>query len=723
MTKLGDGGASLPRKRRWFDALAWTALALLILVTAAHLLTRPPPMPDYAAVRAAWQPSEAWLYDRDGRLLDSERINFERRRMAWVPLKDIAPAVRTAVVASEDKRYWSHGGVDWLAIASAAKTRLNLGGTGGRSRGASTLPMQLAGFLSPDLALPGQRGWLNKIRQMRAGQELASHWTREQMLEAYFNLVPLRGETQGIGAGARALFGKSPADMDRTDAALFAGLLPNPAANAETLGVRACRVAGTKDCTAIRGAAATLVSGERIAQLDPALAPHLAVRLLDKPGKRVTTTIDRNIQTAAIVALRRQLAGLGSDRVRDGAVVVLDNATGDVLAYVGGVGLKSTAAQVDGANARRQAGSTLKPHLYAQVIEHRWLTAASILDDSPVQLDTASGLYVPKNYDHSFKGPVSVRQALASSLNVPAVRTLLIDDVQQFRDRLWALGYHGLVEDGEYYGFSLALGSAEVSLVEQANAFRTLANAGMWSPVNFVATQHLRQHPPRQIVSSAAAFIVGDILADASARTDAFGADSALRLPFWAAAKTGTSKGMRDNWCIGWSDRFTVAVWVGNLEGDSMRAVSGTSGAAPVWRDVMLALHAGRPGKAPAMPADVEARQIALPGTREPPRREFFIRGTGQAEMAAAPAASRRPRITSPVSGSVYALDPDIPLDRQRLGVAVSGAVTGYRLILDKKPAGDADTGLQILPRPGSHMLALVDPGGRMVDQVRFTVR
>ncbi|HWT41738.1 MAG TPA: penicillin-binding transpeptidase domain-containing protein, partial [Sphingopyxis sp.] len=413
----------------------------------------------------------------------------------------------------------------------------------------------------------------------------------------------------------------------------------------------------------------------------------------------------------------------GSDRVRDGAVVVLDNATGEVLAYVGGVGLKSTAASVDGANARRQAGSTLKPHLYAQVIEHGWLTAASILDDSPVQLDTASGLYVPKNYDHSFKGPVSVRHALASSLNVPAVRALVIDDVQQFRDRLWALGYHGLVEDGEYYGFSLALGSAEVSLVEQANAFRTFANMGKWSPVSFDIKRHLRQHPPRQIVSPAAAFIVGDILADASARTDAFGSDSALRLPFWAAAKTGTSKGMRDNWCIGWSDRFTVAVWVGNLEGDSMRAVSGTSGAAPVWRDVMLALHAGGPGKPPTMPGDVEARQIRLSGTREPPRREYFLTGTAQSEMAAAPQAARRPRITSPVSGSVYALDPDIPIDRQRLAVTVSGSVTGYRLILDKKPLGDADAGQQILPRPGSHMLALVDPGGRMIDRVRFTVR
>lgn len=705
------------RKWRWQDALGWLALATLILATAAHLLTRPPAMPAYETVRADWKPSEAWLYDRDGQLLDSERVDFERRRLAWVPLKAISPDVRTIVVAAEDHRFWSHGGVDWLAIASAIKTRW----TGGRSRGASTLPMQLAAFLAPELAQPGQRGWLAKVRQMRAAQALASDWTHEQMLEAYFNLLPLRGEAQGIGAGAQSLFGKTPTQMDRTDAALFAGLLPNPAAKAEILGKRACRIAKTADCTAIDAAAATLVSGERATRFDPGLAPHLATRLLDKPGKRVTTTIDRRIQTAAIVALRRQLAGLGSDRVRDGAVVVLDNATGDVLAYVGGVGLKSTAAAVDGANAPRQAGSTLKPHLYAQVIEHGWLTAASILDDSPVQLDTASGLYVPKNYDHSFKGPVSVRHALASSLNVPAVRALVIDDVQEFRDRLWALGYHSLVEDGEYYGFSLALGSAEVSLVEQANAFRALANQGLWSPVHFRPGEE--DPEPRRIVSAPAAFIVGDILADASARADAFGADSALRLPFWAAAKTGTSKGMRDNWCIGFTDRYTVAVWVGNLEGDSMRAVSGTSGAAPVWRDVMLALHTNRPGKPPTMPEGVEARQISLPGTREPPRREYFLTGTAQNEMAAAPQAARRPRITSPVSGSVYALDPDIPLDRQRLAVIVSGDVPGYRLILDKRVLGDADGGQQILPRPGIHMLTLVDPGGKPIDRVRFTVR
>ncbi|MEY4270976.1 MAG: hypothetical protein RLZZ58_2192 [Pseudomonadota bacterium] len=719
-----------PRARRaWGWRIAWpAALLLLALVSAALWVTAPPPMPAYADVRAAWQPSEAWLYDRDGRIIDSERVDFQRRRMAWTALADVAPLTRDTVIAAEDRRFTAHGGVDWMAVGGSVRARLE----GRRGRGASTIAMQLAAFLAPELARPGRRGTLQKLRQMRAAQHLTSNWSRDQILEAYLNLAPLRGEAQGIGAGAHTFFAKKPAAMNRTDALLFAAILPNPGAQPDVLGRRACRLAhaaaASDRCKSLMLAAANLATSERGARIDPALAPHLAVRLLTRPGMRVTSTLDRGVQVLAVRALRRQLTGLGSDRARDGAVVVLDNVTGDVLAYVGGVGLQSTASSVDGARARRQAGSTLKPHLYAQVIEQGWLTAASILDDSPVQLDTASGLYVPKNYDHSFKGPVSVRHALAGSLNVPAVRALLLGDVQAFRDRLWDLGYHGLSEDGEYYGFSLALGSAEVSLVEQANAFRVLANGGLFAPVRMTAGDP--RTAPRRVLSAEAAFITSDILADASARAGSFGVDSALRLPFWAAAKTGTSKAMRDNWCVGFSDRFTVAVWVGNLEGDSMRAVSGTSGAAPVWRDVMLALHADRPGKAPPPPPGVEARMVTLDGTREPPRREYFLRGTGQSAQAAVPAAARRPRIVNPVSGSVYARDPDIPPGQQQLAVVVAGASAGHRLLLDGKALGDAAAGasgavggVQLPMLPGAHRLTLVDPGGRMIDQIRFTVR
>lgn len=711
------------RTKGWRGVLtpARAAWALVLTLITGHVAidwaTRPPPLPGYAAVRSGWQASEAWLYDRDGRLLDSMRIDFHARRLAWTPIAEVAPAVRETIVAAEDRRFRSHGGIDWLALAGTLRDRIE----GRRPRGASTLSMQLAAYLAPDLAAPGRRGPWDKLRQMRAARALEAQWRKDQILEAYLNLAGFRGEAQGIGAAALALFGKAPAALTRDDALLLAALLPNPRASAGEVARRACALGRETDCGRFAGAAASMLGPARRLALDPGLAPHLAQHLLEVPGARVTSTLDARIQRVAIAALRRQLEGLGGTRARDGAVVVADNATGDVLAYVGGIGGASTAPAVDGAAAYRQAGSTLKPFLYAQAIEKGYLTAASILDDSPVQLDTASGLYVPQNYDRAFKGAVSARMALANSLNVPAVRTLLLTGVDAFRDRLWDTGYRGLVEDGQYYGYSLALGSAEVTLIEQVAAFRSLALGGRWAPLRL--TRDAPAVAPRRATSPEAAWIVADMLADPNARAGTFGADSALRLPFWAAAKTGTSKAMRDNWCIGFSDRFTVGVWVGNLEGDPMRAVSGTSGAAPVWRDVMMALHRDGAGRAPERPEGIEARAVRFAGGTEQPRREYFVRGTALTRVAAAPAAARRPRIVSPVAGSVYARDPDIPAERQRLAVAVTGATAGYRLRLGGRDLGPADAQPLIEPPPGQHRLQLVDLGGRVVDQIRFTMR
>ena len=691
--------------------LVFTTLATLWIVTL------PPSLPSYAEVRQSWRPSESWLYDRNGRLIDSERIDFEVRRLGWTPLAKIAPALRTDLIASEDKRFLWHRGVDWIGVASALRDRIE---GRGPQRGASTLTMQLAGFLAPDLAKPGARSWRDKARQMRAAMEIEAGWTKPQILEAYLNLAGYRGEAQGISAAAYGLFGKAPDALSVQDALLLTALLPSPQADPGEVARRACMLGHVADCAAMRAAAFTMLSSARRLAIDPGLAPHLARKLLTEPGIKATTTLDTGIQRVAAIALARQLQGLGSDRARDGAVVVVDNASGDVLAYVGGVGGASTAAQVDGADAYRQAGSTLKPFLYAQVIEKGYLTPASILDDSPVQLDTASGLYVPQNYDHEFKGPVSVRSALAGSLNVPAVRTLLLAGVESFRDRLWDAGYRGLTEDGAYYGFSLALGSAEVTLLEQANAYRTLANGGRWSPLRIRAEDPAAAYRP--VFTPQAAWIVADMMADPGARAATFGLDSALRLPFWAAVKTGTSKAMRDNWCIGFSDRFTVAVWIGNLEGDSMKAVSGTSGAAPVWREVMLALHRDRPGAAPPRPSGIEQRAVHFAGNIEQPRRDYFLAGMGQTALAEAPGEARRPRISDPISGTVYALDPDIPIDRQRIRIDVTGATAGHRLTMDRQDLGPADARPLVLAGPGPHRIALLDAVGKPVDQILFTV-
>ena len=709
-----------PTHRVWWTGPRIAIAAILSLGAiygVADYATRPPLLPGHGTVVAGWKPSEAWLYDREGRLLDSARVDFQARRLAWVPLDKVAPAAVEALVAAEDRRFRDHDGIDWWSVAGSLRDRIE----GKRARGASTLSMQVAAYLSAGLAAPGSRGLMDKLRQMRAGAAIERSWSKDQILEAYLNLAGFRGEAQGIGAAALGLFGKTPEALTRDDALLLAALLPNPAAGAAEVSRRACALSRESDCSRFAGAAASMLGPARSLALDPGLAPHLSNRLLTQPGLRVETTIDARIQRLATRALRRQLQGLGGTRARDGAVIVADNATGEILAWVGGIGGASTAPSVDGANSYRQAGSTLKPFLYALGLEKGYLTPASILDDSPVQLDTASGLYVPQNYDRAFKGPVSARAALAGSLNVPAVRTLLLTGVEPFRDRLWDTGYRGLTESGEYYGYSLALGSAEVTLVEQAAAFRSLARGGRWSPLH--VRKDAKAEPDRATTTPQAAWLVADMLADPNARASTFGMDSALRLPFWAAVKTGTSKAMRDNWCVGFTDRYTVAVWVGNLEGDPMRAVSGTSGAAPVWRDVMMALHAQAPGRAPAQPAGIETRAIRFTGNTEQPRREYFLAGTGMSEVVVAPPVSRRPRIVSPVSGSVYALDPDIPVERQRMAITVSGEVTGHRLQLDGRDLGAADARPMVLAGPGQHRLRLVDPGGRVVDQLLFTVR
>ena len=564
------------------------------LVGALAAWTRPPPCPATSRPGAEWRASEAWLRGRDGRLLQTVRIDFAVRRLDWVPLERIAPSLREAVVASEDRHFASHGGVDWSAFAGSAWAALR----GRRARGASTISMQLAGFLAPELGGPGARSFGAKLRQARAARALEAEWSKEQILEAYLNLASFRGETQGIGAAARALFGRAPDALSREDSLLLAALLPAPQAAPTAVARRACRLGRIADCKAMTALAQAMTGpGRRLAD-DPGLAPHLAYRLLKKPGETVATTLDPQAQALAAAALRRQLIGLGRERARDGAVIVVDNATAEVLAYVGGVGGASTAPSVDNANALRQAGSTLKPFLYGQAIERGFITAASILEDSPVQLDTASGLYVPRDYDKNFKGPVSVRTALAGSLNVPAVRALLLDGVEEFRDRLWDMGYRGLTEGGDYYGYSLALGSAEVTLLQQAAAYRALADGGRYRPLRLRAGDPAGR--AKAVADPAAAWIVADMMADADARAVTFGLDSALRLPFWAAAKTGTSKGMRDNWCVGFSDRFTVAVWIGNSEGDfdepGLRHQRRRSGLAR--RDAGPAPRPARPGPA-----------------------------------------------------------------------------------------------------------------------------
>ncbi len=709
------------RLRSWPWRIA-AALLVLKLAVTAWLILPAGGVPGYNAVRAAHMPSDAWLLDRHGALLDRERLDYGVRRLAWVPLADVSPALVDAIVAGEDQRFHEHGGVDWRAVASAIADAIR----DRRARGASTITMQLAALIDARAARrDGAAGWWRKLAQVRIARAIEWTWDKPQIHEAYLNLLGFRGELQGIGAASEVLAGKTPSGLDEAESLVLAALLPAPGADRDRVVRRACaRAAAARlatGCARIGATADRILSGRAPAPAIASLAPHAARELLTAPGQRVTSTLDARLQSLATEVLRRQLAALGERNVRDGAAIVVDNASGEVLAYVGSAGPGSRAGAVDGVRARRQAGSTLKPFLYGLAFEKRYLTAASLLDDSPVNLDTASGVYLPQNYDLSFRGPVSARTALASSLNIPAVRTLVLVGVEAFRDRLWSLGYEGLTRDGEYYGYALALGSAEVSLWEQASAFRTLAQGGRHSPLRMVATNGAA--PAAQLLPADASFLVADILSDRAARIPTFGLSNHLNTPFWSAVKTGTSKDMRDNWCVGFSADYTVAVWVGNFEGDSMHDVSGVTGAAPAWQEILLALHAGRPGTRPSPPPGLVAEHTVFTPAIEAARDEWFLTGTATASVAAIAPGAGIARITSPANGMVIAIDPDIPPAHQRVPFEAAGATPAMTLALDDRPLGLASEMHLWQPRTGAHALALVDAGGRVIDRVLFTVR
>jgi penicillin-binding protein 1C len=757
--------------------------------------------------KSAFTSSESLLLDRHGEVLHRLRTDSTVRRGQWVALADMSPALRTAMVLSEDKRFYEHSGVDWRAVSAAAwGNALNQ-----RTRGASTLSMQLAGLIEDGPRKGSElRNVLGKASQAVSATWLEQRWRKDQILEAYLNLVPFRGEMQGIDALSRTLFGKAAHGLDEREAAIIAALVRAPNASARVVAQRACGVlramqsAEAKHCDAVEAYTEAVLQRKAFASSD-GIAPHVAHQLMSakalptnqsngaaataavqppsKPPTKaqasVRSTLDAKLQRFATQSLEQHLQELKGRNVEDGAVVVIDNATGELRAYVGSSGALGSAQDVDAAAALRQAGSTLKPFLYAQAIAEKRLTAASLVEDSSAHIPTASGLYIPQNYDRSFKGWVSVRTALGASLNVPAVRTLVMVSPDAFARQLRALGLP-LKNEGDYYGYSLALGSADVSLLSLTNAYRALANGGRCSATSLVA---LPKPEFKDCINPQASFIVSDILRDPMARARSFGTDSVLATRINAAVKTGTSKDMRDNWAIGYSSRYTVGVWVGNAGGESMWDVSGTSGAAPVWAAVMQYLHPRGDGVAP--PAALQARPLqsgVLPSGSLPPtvsaatsappaglvrlptrfaqaqeaaREEWFIAGTEQpvvsqdtTYLGAAPAVfhlakgqkgiqnqienTSEAKIQQPAPGTIIALDPDIPPQRQRLHLQATlhgnrqsnsrSNTQAVRWLLDCKPLAQGPQA-QWLPWPGKHVITLVDAQGKALDEVRIEVR
>ncbi|MDS1141839.1 penicillin-binding protein 1C [Pusillimonas sp. SM2304] len=694
--------------------------------------------PAYQEVKAHYRASDILVLDRAGQPLDRVRTDFESRRGEWVPLEDISVALQQAVILSEDRRFYDHAGVDWQAVAAAAWGNL----AHAQHRGASTLSMQLLGLIDQEYGRgPHGRSIMQKIEQAFEARRLEAQWSKPHILEAYLNLAAFRGELVGVDALSHVLFQKHPSGLNARESALAAVLLRAPNARHPVVVQRACQVlvqmGSPQECKGLSDFVALALlrsagpwAGSR------QWAPHYA-RLAIEQGpahagspeqQSVRSTLDAALQRYAAHSVARHVKELGMASVRDAAVVVLDNRSGQVLAYVGSSEDLSAAPRVDHARALRQAGSTLKPFLYAQAIEQERLTAVSLLNDGPLNLPTGNGLYIPQNYDKHFAGWVSVRTALASSLNIPAVRALLMVTPDAFARRLVRLGVP-LDQSGDFYGYSLALGSADVTLLSLTNAYRALANLGRYSPPRFSDTP-AAQGQAQQLMPPGAAWIIGDILSDRQARARTFGLDSVLSTPFWTAVKTGTSKDMRDNWCLGWSQQYTVGVWVGNSGGASMRDVSGVSGAGPIWHDLMNYLHRHRGSVQAPAPASVSQARVWFEDHIEPARQDFFLGDTAVTQVSLAQdyvqPGQGSPLIKTPADNTILALDPDIPAGHQRVRLqaanVAAGAAAHVAWRVDGRTIGQGGTA-HWTPKPGRHRIELLDEQARVLDKVHVDVR
>ncbi|MCE9597960.1 MAG: penicillin-binding protein 1C [Spirochaetia bacterium] len=659
--------------RSWKPNNLWLSVALQCSI--ACFLFSPVSLysfPTFQEVKAAYPVTETIYLDRQGQPLQEIRSDSEGRRLRWVALDQISDAFIRAVIRSEDKRFFEHSGADYLALANASFKYL----LSDSRRGASTVTMQLVSFLDQDL-VPGSdgRSFGQKWKQIRSARELEATWTKGEILEAYLNLVTFRGELTGVESAAFGLLGKAPYGLDDLDSVVLSSLIRSPQASMNDVKRRACMLAHTMrlpyGCSDTNPRVEAALGARNTIRPLANLAPHLPGMLPDRKGE-VRTTLDASVQRNAIEILHRHLLSVLEKNVRDGAVLVIDHQRHEVVAYVGSSGHLSAAPLVDSVRSRRQAGSTLKPFVYGLGIERKIITAATLVDDTPLNMQVVSGIYRPENYDRDYLGPIPVRIALAASRNIPAVRMANLLGVESIVETLRKLGFREL-QDAEFYGPSIALGSADVTLWELTGAFATLANHGEWTPTAFESVSNQQDnamHPGAntrkdaahlaiRVFSPETSHIISSILSDRESRSATFGLENVLSTPFWTAVKTGTSKDMRDNWCVGYSDRYVVGVWVGNASGEPMWNVLGVTGAAPVWLEVMKHLHRNEVSKEPPAPPSLVRSRVEYGD-------EWFVRGT-EPDGALVHEIDTRPGILYPENETIFALDPEIPADRQRV--------------------------------------------------------
>ncbi len=647
------------------------------------------------------------ILDREDNLL-REVLSDEGGRCRWVKFTDISADLFKATITAEDRQFFRHRGVSFPAIARAALQNVKSGHV---VSGASTISQQLIRNI-----YHFRRDIFSKILEAWLALRLENTLSKKDILVQYLNRISYGNQAYGIEAAAQLYFDKSADKLSLAESAFLAGIPRSPSV-LNPYSTRHLTVQRQRLILHQMFALGFIDLPELNRSLNEELkivpnskkfrAPHFCDYVLGlysslekQKMSFIRTTCDSSLQRKVEILAKNHVDALKDRGITNASAVVIDNFSGDILSLVGSKDFfdYQNDGQVNGALSLRQPGSALKPFTYGLALE-RGMTAAEIIDDSPVQFSTPEGTYRPRNYDKKFHGPVRIRTALACSYNVPAVRVLETLGPEALYYTLKDMGFHSLNRGPGYYGIGLTLGNGEVTLLELVQAYSSLARAGEWMESRAILQVYDSENTPliskrirkrRQVFTPQVAYILTHILSDQDARIPSFGYNSSLSLPFPCAVKTGTSKDFRDNWTIGYTPNYTVGVWVGNFDGRPMQNVSGVTGCGPLFRDIMQTLENENPSKdfkktGGLIEIDIcpESGQLAeknCPGSIK----EIFISGTEPKTKCSLHGEKKSPRtsesksllddlptppliITFPRNGDVFKIDPILRQGYQKL--------------------------------------------------------
>lgn len=669
------------------------AAAGIVLTAAAVVFAHTGDLPE-SFDRLTARADKIQFLDRSGIPLNTSYLNYWNVHDT-LRLYEMPPLLVKMFVAAEDRNFYSHSGVDWRARAAALFQNIKAGKI---VRGASSLSEQVVRMI-----IPRPRTFFSKIVEGIDAVRLERRFSKNDILEFYLNQVPYAANRRGVKQAALFYFSKTPDRLSLRETAALVVLVRAP--SSFDLYGSADKINGLIDRQLRAFAEQNIISKtelqaalkEKINLSAPELnvaAPHFLeyVRSLDLPaGRAVETTLDAFLQKKVAALARQRLKDLRYRHVSNAAVLVIERETGNILAWAVESSDKDTAA-VNAVLAPRQPASAQKPLLYALALT-KGMTAATKIKDAPFARAVGSGVHHFKNYSRSYYGDVTVRQALGNSLNIPALKTIEFVGIKTYFGFLQRLGFSHFEKSADFYREGLALGNAEVTLLELSRAYLMLAGGGVLKPLRAFKEQDGEKE--KRMLPETAATLIGNILSDPLARQLEFGADSILNFPVQTAVKTGTSTDYRDAWAMGYNADFVAGVWLGNLTYEPMLDVTGASGPALLLRSVFTELNKIKNSGPLPLSARLEKRTIGE-------KTEYFDPDVVETAFFEPDA----PVIVSPADGVMLAVDPRVPKQHQGYPFSVSFLPEGADIVwfVDEKPQPAArEETFFWRPEKGSH--------------------